>query len=389
MAKKLVEKILARRVALRVVRLKKHRPIEFRFRMVDGLVHLPRNQDTVLQGDPGVYSLRFYERSRLSLFGASRRPDYRKLGHARLGGIEGDSSSATVIRQIASVQSGRLARAVGGWISGWLGTDPHHFAHNIEVVEIKTDDGWTLPSWLQPTPTTSNSWVIHVHGRGAAPAETSRNFAQFAKLGFNNLAISFRNDGVACFEGRPQRGPLSLGTTEWLDLEAAVTFAKSRGAETLVVFGWSYGAAVSQQFARKSALANLVSGYIFDSPVISWRQTLSLQAKISGAPQSWVCLGEAFLKNPSRAKSIGLADAIDFLDFELPQSAASFEKPTLILHSKDDGYIPIEPCREVAAALADTVTLVEFETARHCKLYNFDLPTYQGAIAAFVKVLVQ
>lgn len=403
MAKTFVENIVARRVAMRVVRLKRHRPIEFRFRMVGESAHLPRNLDTTLQGDPGVYSLRFYERSRFSLFGPSRRPDYRRIGLATLGDVLPDSSQTTVIRHIEFVQNGRLGRAVGGWISGWLGTEPHHFAKDIEIVDIETNDGWHLPSWLQQcrgtsgaTPRAGDSaakpasanWVIHVHGRGANAAETARNFAQFAGLGFNNLAISFRNDGIARFEDRVKRGPLALGTAEWQDLEAAVAFAKSRGAEKIIVFGWSYGAAVSQQFARKSQLAKSVAGYIFDSPVISWRQTLALQAKLSGAQESWVALGEAFLKDPAKAKSIGLEHAINLQDFELPGSAASFEEPVLILHSQDDGYIPIEPCRELAAALPDTVRLVEFETARHCKLYNFDRPAYQGAIKTFTKGLL-
>jgi pimeloyl-ACP methyl ester carboxylesterase len=310
------------------------------------------------------------------------RANYKRLGHALLGEIDSSSSSATISRSYSQVQGADISQAIGGWISGWLGAKPQDFADNIEIVEIKTNDGWSLPAWLQRA--NSDTWVIHVHGRGASQAETARNFAQFHALGFTNLAISYRNDGTALISHKPRRGALGLGTSEWGDLEASLSFAMQEGARHVLVFAWSYGAAISLQFAKNSALAAKVDGYIFDSPVISWRATTSLQAHLAGAPQHWVSLGEEFLKNAKKAKSIGLSSAIDFAQFEVSAIANYFETPTLILHSRDDGYIPIEPCQELADALPDTVSLVEFEGARHCKLYNYNLAKYQQAIADFV-----
>ncbi len=385
MLRKLFERALARRVALRLLRLKKHRPIEFKFRFENGLAKLPRNADTELAGNPGLYSLRFYAGYKWSPLQPSLRANYKQLGHALLGAIDESSSSATVVRHISSVQGADIRNAVGGWISGWLGTSPQDFADNIQHVEIETNDGWTLPAWMQSSG--SDSWAIHVHGRGASQAETARNFAQFSDLGFTNLAISYRNDGSALKNGKAQRGALGLGTSEWVDLEAAVAFAKSCGAGPIVVFAWSYGAAVSLQMAKHSAFARDINGFIFDSPVISWRETTSLQASLVGAPQHWVSLAEAFLKDAKLASSIGLNAPIDFAHFEVSAISNYLETPTLLLHSRDDGYIPIEPCRDLADALPDTVTLVEFEGARHCKLYNFDIDTYQKAIADFVKKL--
>jgi hypothetical protein len=59
----------------------------------------------------------------------------------------------------------------------------------------------------------------------------------------------------------------------------------------------------------------------------------------------------------------------------------------LILHSVDDGYIPIEPCRQLVNALEGRAHLHEFAGARHCKLFNYDAPGYRLAIADFVERL--
>ena len=382
----ILERVIARRVALRVIRLKKNRPMEFRFRFVNGLAHLPRNADTVLAGNPGVYTLRFYERKSGKLFGAALTADYTKIGHAVLGPELPSSSSASVMRRVSNVSGARIERAIGGWVSGWLAIKPEDFSDGIEEVAIDSSNGWHLPAWqLQPkAKSTPERWVIHVHGRGATAAETARNFEQFEQLGFTNLSISYRNDGTALRGGKVGRGALGLGTSEWIDLEAAVAYAKANGAVNIVVFGWSYGAAISLQFAKHSTLAADVDAYIFDSPVISWRETLTLQAALSNLPVSWVSLGEAFLRNAKSAKTVGLESPIDLDEFTVEKIAQYFDKPALLLHSNDDGYIPISPCFELADALPDTVHLVEFHGARHCKLYNYDKPKYQASIAKFL-----
>jgi pimeloyl-ACP methyl ester carboxylesterase len=354
------------------------------------MVRLPKNAETLLDGNPGTYSLRFYEHQG-GLGAWLRKVDYSKLGHAILGPIVSVDSKTHVTRALVSVEAGDLHRGNVGWISGWLGTEPTHFAKNIELIQMDSSENWVLPAWFQPQQAHDrnefDTWVIHVHGRGATAAETARNFAQFYDFGFSNLSIAFRNDGVAKRNGQPERGPLGLGTTEWLDLETAVAFASDRGANRILVMGWSYGAAITLQFARHSELADKVSGYIFDSPVISWRNTLEFQVALAGAPRSWARLGEGYLADRSNAASLGLKAPIDFEQFEPAEVAKHLKTPTLLLHSVDDGFIPIAPCQVLASELVTTVTLREFTRARHCKLFNYDAVGYRQAIADFVQRL--
>ena len=385
-----LNRLIARRVASRLVHLRKHRAPELSVRAQGAAVSLSSDLDSQLDGHPGSYSLRFYE-SKITLGHFRAFIDFNKLGHATLGSSFSAGANGQVIRQVESIESGDISRAAAGWISGWLGTEPKHFAGNIEMTEIESKDGWTLPSWLQrQMPNnrgTFDTWVIHVHGRGATPAETARNFAQFFEMRFSNLSISYRNDGLAKHNGRVELGSLGLGTTEWIDLESAVAFASENGARRILVTGWSYGAAVGLQFARRSNLAGKISAYIFDSPVISWRKTLEFQVAAAGAPKKWARLGEQYLANQSSAQQLGLKGAIHFDDFEPDQIAKNLVTPTLLLHSIDDGFIPIDPCRDLAEKIPATVSLHEFVKARHCKLYNYDAAGYRKAIDDFVKLL--
>ena len=378
-------RVIGRLVADRLTKLQRYRKIEFRMRVKNDVVFLDENLDTQLGGFPGKYSLRFYESGRWPW--RNRFINRDKLGHAVIG-LTHSAAGGQIARALEGPIVGKTARAFGGWVSGWLGTEPEHFAKNITRIQLETRDGWILPSWLQRQ--NCGTWVIHVHGRGATPAETARNFELFAGLGFSNLSISYRQDHEAHESAAETAWPkgqklhrLSLGTDEWLDLEAAVEFATSQGATKIIVFGWSYGAAISLEFSRRSEAAHLVAAYIFDSPVISWRATLQRQLELASLPTKWADFAAKVLRDEKLAKKLGLKGAVDFAETETSALAKRITKPILILHSKDDGYIPFEPCEELAEA-NHWVKLVRFEQARHCKLYNYDQARYAGAISEFL-----
>jgi len=343
---------------------------------------LQRTLDTVLEGNP-PYSLRFYERNRGWRRLAFGPFDYSKLGHAILGPVL-SARPGWVERQIVKTSGADIRNAAGGWISGWGGTAPDDFGDTDAPLVIESADGLVLPCWQSDANSPSSDWVIHVHGRGATAAETARNFALVSELGFNNLAMHYRGDRTAMRNGTPDRSVLALGTTEWVDLEAIVSHLDATRAQRIFVVGWSYGAAICLQFAKKSQLSHRIEGYFFDSPVISWRQTLIFQAKLSYAPRHFATLGENFLKNEETAKSIGLSRGINFDEFEVATIAKFLNTPTVIVHSQDDGFIPIEPCRSLARARPDLVKLVEFTGARHCKLLNHAADAYQSALAGML-----
>ena len=46
--------------------------------------------------------------------------------------------------------------------------------------------------------------------------------------------------------------------------------------------------------------------------------------------------------------------------------------PILLMHSVDDGFVPIDGSRRFAAARPDLIEFEVFEGARHTKLWNHD-----------------
>jgi len=343
---------------------------------------LARTADTVLMGER-AYSLRFYEQHRGWRRIAHGRYDYSRLGHAILGPVI-SSTSKWIEREAHTITGADISRARGGWISGWGGTNPSDFNIDVQIVEIQSSDGWALPCWQSLADESSKQWVVHVHGRGATTAETARNFKFVAGQGFNNLGLHFRGDYVSRRDGEIRGARLGLGTTEWVDLEAAVGHLVTAGATKIFVVAWSYGAAVSLQFANKSKLAPFVGGYFFDSPVISWRETLRFQANLSRAPRHFALLGERFISSKSGSRSIGLASPIDFDEFEARAIAPTIAKPIVMAHSVDDGFIPIGPARDLARLRPELVELVEFDGARHCKLVNHEPKRYESALARLI-----
>jgi pimeloyl-ACP methyl ester carboxylesterase len=77
----------------------------------------------------------------------------------------------------------------------------------------------------------------------------------------------------------------------------------------------------------------------------------------------------------------GQAEPIDFGRLDFVQRASELRWPILVLHSDDDGFVPVTASRALAIARPDIVTFEAFTTARHTKLWNYDADRWNAAIA--------
>ncbi|BDZ46897.1 alpha/beta hydrolase family protein [Naasia aerilata] len=251
------------RVARTVVMPPRKRSQDTRVFSVDeaaGTVVLSSNADSLLPGD---YSFWFDQGG----------------GHARLGQIV-DRGVGTVTRRILAVDFGDLAAARSGRFSGWYYLSPKELGVPYESVRVPTSLG-LAPAWLIPAERPSSRWVIQVHGRATLRQEALRAVPVFRNAGYTSLLISYRNDGEA--PPSPDRR-YSLGDREWLDVEAAILFALDRGAEDVVLMGWSMGGATVLQAATRSRLRSLVTAIVLDSPVVNWVDTLLYQGRRCRSP---------------------------------------------------------------------------------------------------------
>lgn len=315
---------------------------------------------------PGAYSLWFSGDS----------------GHARVGEIVSVDRMA-VTRELLAVDFGDLAQARRGRFSGWFWLSPRELGVPYDNVTVQTPLG-NAPAWFVPAEEDSERWVIQVHGRAVSKAETLRGVTPFRQAGYHSLLVSYRNDGDAP-ESPDYR--YALGEREWVDVDAAMAFAIARGAREIVLMGWSMGGATVLQALTRSSRAALVTGVVLESPVVDWVATLDFQARMRRLPDVVRWCTYAIIRSRWGRVVTGLAEPLDLSRMDFVARAAELDRPILLLHSDDDGFVPATASRALAAVRPDIVTLEDFAIARHTKLWNFDRTRWEDAIRNWLAAL--
>ncbi|MBT2596918.1 alpha/beta fold hydrolase [Arthrobacter sp. ISL-72] len=354
----------ARRVITPVRTRDENQEILAVIRASEGLqVILAANEDTTVEG---VYGL-FFDGGR---------------GHARIGRIVSYSpAERTVLREVQAVYSGDLTTARRGYWSGSAYPDAASFGLSAEDVQIDVDGG-TAPAWLVPGPGPSDIWAIMVHGRGASRLECLRALRPAHELGMTSLIISYRNDGLA--PSAPD-GRYGLGSTEWRDVEAAISFAVANGANEVVLFGWSMGGAISLQTADLSRHHNLIRAMVLDAPVVDWVNVLAHHAELHRIPSAVGRYGQLMMGHPLGRRLTGLAAPVDLKSMDWVARAVELRTPTLILHSVDDEYVPYGPSASIAEKNPEMVTFEPFQNARHTKEWNVDPERWERLVTAWLR----
>jgi pimeloyl-ACP methyl ester carboxylesterase len=359
--------VLTTLVSRSVVVPPKHPAEDARIDAVDveaGTITLRASADTLL---PGRYSLWFD----------------RNGGHARIGEVI-SVSEGTVTRSLLEVDYGDIELASSGRISGWYYLHPREFPFAYRDVSIPTPLG-DAPAWLIPAADPgSTRWVIQVHGRAVRRAETLRASRVFHESGYTSLLVSYRNDGDA---PRSADGRFRLGDTEWEDVDAALSYAASCGATSVVLMGWSMGGATVLQVATRSVLRHLIAGLVLDSPVIDWHETLRYRSAQLHIPAPVQNAALATLTHDWGRAATGLEASVDLDRLDFVARSGELETRTLLLHSDDDGYVPSTSSRKLAELRPDIVTFVPFSIARHTKLWNYDPERWTESIRQWLERL--
>lgn len=304
----------------------------------------------------------------------------RESGHARLGDVI-DEDDRQVRRRLDRVDFGRLERAERGRINGFYHLGPWELDLPYENTVVDTPLG-PAPAWVVPADGGSDRWVIQVHGRGAKRQEGLRAVPPAHEAGWTTLLISYRNDGEAP-ESEDRR--YGLGGTEWADVVAAAHHAIEHGARRIVLMGWSMGGAiVLQSVLRSPAVRERLVGLILDSPAIDWIDILRFQGEALGFPRGLGDVVSRLIGGPWSGGLTGLAAPIDVTDLDPVARAEEFDVPMLLMHSVDDGFVPIDGSRRFAEARPDLIEFEVFEGARHTKLWNHDPERWTGLVRGWL-----
>ena len=322
-------------------------------------ITLSRTADTELPGRYGLFTT-----------GSS---DYIKLGSV----LSEDATS--VKRKLLTHIPADARLEPEAAFSGWYYDRPEQL-HLPFTPELIGSTVGPCPAWLFPAGG-GDTWVIQVHGRGTTRAECLRAVPVFHALGITSLVVSYRNDAEA---PRSRSGTYTLGATEWRDVDAAVGFARRRGARRIIVMGWSMGGAIALQLALNSPHGDAIAGLILESPVVDWRTVLNFQARAERVPGAVSRLAMEALQTEwaSPLTRAGAAIRLDQLD--VVARAAELRHPILILHSDDDGFVPSDASHGLVAARPDLVEMQVFEVARHTKLWNYDQERWSNSIGTWL-----
>lgn len=305
-------------------------------------------------------------------------------GYARLGRVV-DERPGRVTREVESVVFGELNSARAGRWSGWLHLHPRELGLAHEEIEVLTPVG-AAPAWLLPAPSgVGTRWAVLVHGRAVTRAETLRAVSAMHDDDRTVLVVSYRNDGDA---PPSDDGRYALGVREWQDVDAALREAKSRGADDVVLMGWSMGGATVLQTAVRSVHADVVRGLVLESPAVDWATIVHHQVVVlRRLPQRMSAAVIAVLGSAWLSRLTGLAAPIDLAELDFVHRADELRVPVLVLHSDDDDFVPSTASRALAVRRPDLVTLEAFDTAKHTRLWNYDPERWTGAISAWLAAL--
>lgn len=233
----------------------------------------------------------------------------------------------------------------------------------------------TCPAWYVPG--TDDTWAVFTHGRGASRAEALRTLQVAHELGLPSLVISYRNDGTG---PSTDDGFGRFGATEWEDLDAAVSYALTQGAEDVVLVGFSQGGGITADWLLRSDRSDEAVAAVFDAPLLGLHDTLVLQARNRGIPDPVIppLLWSTKLISDLRAD-------LDFDQVEPVDHAEQLEVPILLFHGTADPDVPVETSDELAEARPDLVTYLRYEDVGHVRAWNTNRSEYEAALRAFLR----
>ena len=209
--------------------------------------------------------------------------------------------------------------------------NPSRMGLVCEEVELRTEDGFRLTAWWMPTGKPERSPIVILHGLGASKAHMIDYILFAQEQGNPTLAIDFRGHGGS------DPSLTSSGFYASRDAEAAMQFARQRGAGDPVLWGTSMGAVSALLAAARDGSA---AGIIADAPFDTYRNTVLHHAKLFYGLSEFPLITLAMPMIESRVRF--RVDEVDCL-----RAAEQIRAPMLVLAGEEDARMPPEMVKTI------------------------------------------
>lgn len=227
---------------------------------------------------------------------------------------------------------------------------PDQFGLRYEPIRFETADGLSLHGWYLPGDPERET-LLFFHGNAGNITHRLDSLLIFSELGLNVLIFDYRG------YGQSQGKPGEQGT--YLDAEAALNYlAAARGVpqSRLIYFGRSLGGAVAARLAS-----------------VKPPKLLIVESTFTSVPD----LGaELYRFLPVRLLSR--------LDYPTEKYLKSFNRPVLIVHSRDDEIINFRHAQALYAAAAGPKEFLELR-GDHNTGFMLDRTHYVRGLKAFLE----
>ena len=230
-----------------------------------------------------------------------------------------------------------------------------------DEIELVAADGVWIRGWYMESPG-ARATVVLIHDTAGTRSDPSQGLLDlqrdYLRRGVNVLSFDLRGRGES--EGDDDH----LGAAELADVEVAVAYARSHGAEApLFLHGFGMGAALALMVAARDSA---ISGVIADSPFVSMRS--HLRHEYRRWPEFVFLLATVMARRFLHAD----IDAVSPIRV-IPQ----LRQPVLYIHAAADPEVPVEHTLNLGAASLNAGDAIWISPAGgHCQTYLDDPATY-------------
>lgn len=211
--------------------------------------------------------------------------------------------------------------------------------------------GWIVEPELDGA---TNRWAVFLPGLGSHELRHQEVARDLAAAGYHCL--------IASHSAKRPRHRHTFGVREKDEALAWIEFAKRRGAERVVLFGWSFGAWLWLDLALSGRTPLQIDALVFSGPLRSWEASIRHGARLQRIPQYLTTLAFTLLRNPLTSRMAGQNRPVDVRAVD---KAALPAVPLLVFHSDVDRVVPVASSRALVARWEGPAFLEVASNARH------------------------